>query len=105
MSPNIKPRVTDYINQIITYIENLVNTGAAYAINGDVYFRVNKIKDYGALSGINIDDLLVGARIEENTLKESPLDSHYGKKLMMESNGLPLGEGIPGWAYRMLRNG
>ena len=98
MSPNIKPRVTDYINQIITYIENLVNTGAAYTINGDVYFRVNKIKDYGALSGINIDDLLVGARIEENTLKESPLDFALWKKT---NDGIkwssPWGEGRPGW--------
>ena len=91
MSPNIKPRVTDYMNQIIAYIENLVKIGAAYVVDGDVYFRVNKIKDYGALSGINIDDLLVGARIEENTLKES-IRFCIMEKLMRESN-LSWGEG------------
>ena len=72
--PNITPKVTEYIPKIISYIDNLVKIGAAYVVDGDVYFRVPRIKDYGALSGINVEDLVVGARIEENSKKESPLD-------------------------------
>lgn len=96
--PSITPRVTEYIDKIIAYIDNLVKIGAAYEVNGDVYFRVEKIKDYGALSGINVDDLRVGARIEENTQKESPLDFALWKKT---SEGIqwdsPWGKGRPGW--------
>ena len=98
MIPNITPKVTEYIDAIIKYIDNLVKIGAAYEIDGDVYFRVSKIKDYGALSGINIDDLIVGARIEENSNKESPLDFALWKKT---SEGIqwdsPWGKGRPGW--------
>ena len=96
--PNITPRVTEYMDKIITYIDNLVKIGAAYENNGDVYFRVEKIKDYGALSGINVEDLRVGARVEENTQKESPLDFALWKKtdegIKWES---PWGLGRPGW--------
>lgn len=98
MVPNITPKVTEYIDAIIAYIDNLVKIGAAYVVNGDVYFRVSKIKDYGALSGINIDDLVVGARIEENSAKESPLDFALWKKT---DEGIswpsPWGQGRPGW--------
>lgn len=96
--PNITPRVTEYMDKIIAYVDNLVKIGAAYVVDGDVYFRVEKIKDYGALSGINVDDLRVGARIEENTQKESPLDFALWKKtnegIKWES---PWGLGRPGW--------
>ena len=96
--PNITPRVTEYMDKIIAYIDNLVKIGAAYENNGDIYFRVEKIKDYGALSGINVEDLRVGARVEENTQKESPLDFALWKKtdegIKWES---PWGLGRPGW--------
>ena len=96
--PSITPRVTEYMEKIIAYVDNLVKIGAAYVVDGDVYFRVEKIKDYGALSGINIEDLRVGARIEENTNKESPLDFALWKKT---SEGIqwdsPWGKGRPGW--------
>jgi len=78
--PTITPKVTEYIQKIIEYVDNLVKIGAAYVVDGDVYFRVSKIKDYGALSGINVEDLKVGARIEENSQKESPLDFALWKK-------------------------
>ena len=98
MIPNITPKVTEYINAIITYVDNLIKLGAAYEVNGDVYFRVSKIKDYGSLSGINVEDLVVGARIEENSAKESPLDFALWKKT---SEGIswpsPWGQGRPGW--------
>ena len=96
--PTITPKVTEYIQKIIDYVDNLVKIGAAYVVDGDVYFRVNKIKDYGSLSGISIDDLKVGARIEENSNKESPLDFALWKKT---SEGInwpsPWGNGRPGW--------
>ena len=96
--PNITPRVTEYMDKIIAYVDNLVKIGAAYVVDGDVYFRVENIKDYGALSGINVDDLRVGARIEENTQKESPLDFALWKKT---EEGIrwdsPWGLGRPGW--------
>lgn len=98
MLPNITPRVTEYIQAIINYIENLIKLGAAYEVNGDVYFRVSKILDYGSLSGINIEDLKVGARIEENTQKESPLDFALWKKTDEGINWeSPWGRGRPGW--------
>lgn len=96
--PTITPKVTEYIQKIIEYVDNLVKLGAAYVVDGDVYFRVSKIKDYGALSGINVDDLMVGARIEENSKKENPLDFALWKTttdgIKWES---PWGEGRPGW--------
>ena len=96
--PTITPKVTEYIQKIIEYIDNLVKLGAAYVVDGDVYFRVSKIKDYGALSKINVDDLIVGARIEENSKKESPLDFALWKTttkgIKWES---PWGLGRPGW--------
>ena len=96
--PSITPRVTEYMEKIIAYVDNLVKIGAAYVVDGDVYFRVAKIKDDGALSGINVEDLRVGARIEENTNKESPLDFALWKKT---SEGIqwdsPWGKGRPGW--------
>ena len=96
--PSITPKVTEYIQAIIDYVDNLVKIGAAYVVNGDVYFRVPKIKDYGSLSGINVEDLVVGARIEENTAKESPLDFALWKKTDEGINWpSPWGNGRPGW--------
>ena len=96
--PTITPRVTEYMPKIIAYIDNLIKTGAAYERDGDVYFRVENIKDYGALSGINVEDLRVGARVEENSQKESPLDFALWKKT---DEGIkwdsPWGKGRPGW--------
>ena len=98
MIPNITPKVTEYIDAIIAYVDNLVKIGAAYEVDGDVYFRVSKIKDYGSLSGINTEDLIAGARVEENSKKESPLDFALWKKT---DEGIkwdsPWGKGRPGW--------
>ena len=98
LDPNITPKVTEYIESIINYIDNLVKLDAAYVKNGNVYFRVNKIKDYGSLSGINVDDLIAGARVEENSEKESPLDFVLWKNT---DEGIkwdsPWGKGRPGW--------
>ena len=96
--PSITPKVTEYIQKIIDYVDRLVKLGAAYVVNGDVYFRVSKIRDYGALSGINTEDLIAGARIEENVNKESPLDFALWKKTDTGINwDSPWGKGRPGW--------
>ncbi len=98
LNPNITPKVTDYIEKIINYVDNLVKIGAAYVVDGDVYFRVSKIDDYGCLSGINTEDLIAGARVEENSKKESPLDFALWKET---TEGIrwdsPWGKGRPGW--------
>ena len=92
--PNITPKVTEYIPKIIEYIDNLVKIGAAYVVDGDVYFRVPLIKDYGSLSGINPEDLVVGARIEENSKKESPLDFALWKTQLKVLNGIHHGDKV-----------
>ena len=98
LDPTVTPRVTEYIDKIITYISKLVELNAAYVANDNVYFRVSKIKDYGSLSGINIEDLLSGARIEKNEEKESPLDFVLWKKTNVGINWpSPWGNGRPGW--------
>ena len=74
------PRVTETMDEIISFIDGLVDKGAAYEKDGDVYFRTSSVADYGSLSNQNLDDLQVGARIEENDLKESPLDFALLKK-------------------------
>ena len=94
----LNPRVTEYMTQIINYIDELVKIGAAYEVDGDVFFRISSIKDYGELSNMKVDDLVVGARIEENSKKESPLDFTLWKKtdvgIQWDS---PWGKGRPGW--------
>lgn len=74
------PRVTETMDEIISFIDGLVDKGAAYEKDGDVYFRTSSVADYGSLSNQNLDDLQVGHRIEENDLKESPLDFALWKK-------------------------
>ena len=99
VEPHYKnPRVTEYMDSIINYIKDLIDEGAAYESNGDVFFRIASIKDYGELSNIKQDDLVVGARIEENTKKESPLDFVLWKKTDIGIKwDSPWGKGRPGW--------
>ncbi len=92
------PKVTETMNEIIQFIQSLMEVGFAYEVNGDVFFRVGKAKNYGEISHQNLEDLQVGARIEENIKKESPLDFALWKKT---EQGLrwdsPWGKGRPGW--------
>jgi cysteinyl-tRNA synthetase len=94
----IKPKVTEYMDQIIHYIEMLVDKGFAYEVDGDVYFRVEHVKEYGKLSNRNIQDLISGSRIEINDKKENPLDFTLWKKtdvgIQFDSR---FGKGRPGW--------
>ena len=93
-----KPRVTNYMDHIINYIDILVKKGYAYVVDGDVYFRVKNVEDYGKLSNRNVDDLVSGSRVDINDKKENPLDFTLWKKtdvgIKFDS---PWGEGRPGW--------
>jgi cysteinyl-tRNA synthetase len=92
------PKVTDTIDPIIRFIEQLVQEGFAYTVNGNVYFRVLKSERYGEISKQRLEDLVVGARIDEDPDKESPLDFALWKRteegLQWDS---PWGKGRPGW--------
>ncbi len=96
--PDITPKVTETMDEIIAFIEELVEKDAAYVVEGDVYFRVNAVENYGTLSKQKIDDLMVGARIDENSLKENPLDFTLWKKTDEGINwDSPWSKGRPGW--------
>ncbi len=94
----IKPKVTNYMTHIISFIDELVKKDFAYEINGDVYFRVESIAEYGRLSNRQVADLKSGARVDINLDKESPLDFTLWKKTTEGLNfKSPFSVGRPGW--------
>lgn len=95
---DLRPRVIDCLDDIFSFISKLIDTGYAYEKDGDVYFRVSKIKDYGILSNQNAQDLISGARVEIDEKKENPLDFALWRKTDKgERFESPWGLGIPGW--------
>lgn len=100
--PTYKPSVTETMPEIINFIQALIDKGYAYEVDGDVYFRVTKVKEYGMLSGIKVEDLIAGA--SDRTLsvddkkKESTTDFALWKKT---NEGIqfdtPWSKGRPGW--------
>ena len=100
LDPDIRPRATREIPAMIEMIQGLIEQGHAYAPgNGDVYFSVRSDPSYGCVSGRNVDELKVGARIEANDEKRDPLDFALWKAAkpgepMWDS---PWGKGRPGW--------
>lgn len=99
MDPDIRPRATQEIGPMIGMISKLIEKGHAYESEGDVYFAVRSYKDYGTISGRDLDDLMVGARIEANNQKRDPLDFALWKAVKPgePSWKSPWGEGRPGW--------
>jgi len=98
-APDVEPRATEHIAEMIDVIRRLEARGLAYPAEGDVYYAVAGFPGYGALSGQSIDDLQAGARIEVGEHKRSPLDFALWKgakpgEPMWES---PWGPGRPGW--------
>ena len=94
------PKVTENMEGIISFISKMVENGGAYAIDGDVYFDVAKIKEYGILSGQTVENLLNGVRIENNDKKHNPIDFTLWKTtdvgVKWDSPWSPKG-GRPGW--------
>ena len=96
--PDVIPYATNYINQMVKYIKNLEDTGYAYYNDGNVYFRISKIDDYGILSNQRKEDLIAGARIDVEDKKESPLDFTLWKNTDVGIKwDSPWGKGRPGW--------
>jgi len=95
----VHPRATEHIPQIIALIQRLVDKGLAYAVNGDVYYRVKAFPSYGCLCGQNLEDLENGARVNVGEQKEDPLDFALWKaqKPGEPAWESPWGMGRPGW--------
>ena len=93
------PRATQEIDKIVEIIHALIDKGYAYAVDGDVYFRVRRDDDYGKLSHRSIDDLLSGARVEVDERKEDVLDFALWKSQKPDEPAWdsPWGPGRPGW--------
>lgn len=100
LPPDIEPRATTHIDEIIAMVQTLVDKGFAYAAsNGDVYYRVSRFEHYGRLSNKNPDELLAGARIGVDEAKEDPRDFALWKHAEANEVGWdsPWGRGRPGW--------
>jgi len=97
LKPDIEPFATKTIGEMIAMVKKLIEKGFAYAVDGDVYFEVGKYKRYGELSGQPIDDLMAGARVENDLKKRSPLDFALWKKDEKHGFQSPWGLGRPGW--------
>ena len=95
----IHPKATENIGEIIRMVEELVEKGFAYAVNGDVYFRATRFEEYGKLSHQPLDELQAGARIDVADVKENPMDFALWKaaKPGEPSWESPWGQGRPGW--------
>ena len=81
LEPNLMPRATDYIPQMISYIELLIKRGFAYPAEGHVLFSVSNYKNYGRLSGRSVEDMIAGARVEVASISETPWILYYGSPL------------------------
>jgi cysteinyl-tRNA synthetase len=100
LPPTKEPKATDSIDDIIQLIQKLFDNGYAYhADNGDVYYAVNKFKDYGKLSGKKLDELRAGERVDVDSYKQDPLDFVLWKTAKPDEPSWesPWGNGRPGW--------
>lgn len=98
-TPDYTPKATEFIKEMIDICVELIKKGFAYEKDGDVYFSVRKFKEYGKLSHRSIDDLLSGARVDVNELKDDPLDFALWKSSKPDEPfwESPWGKGRPGW--------
>ncbi len=99
LRPDMEPKATEHIDHIIRVIEILMEKGLAYQVDGDVYYLVEKFKDYGKLSGRRLDEMEAGARVDVDERKFNPFDFALWKSAkpgepFWES---PWGKGRPGW--------
>jgi len=99
LEADVHPKATEHIGEMLDLIQKLEKKGLAYAVDGDVYFAVDKFPEYGKLSGRSPEDMMAGARVEVDEKKRNPLDFALWKKAkpgepFWES---PWGKGRPGW--------
>ena len=99
LKPSYEPKATEYIKDMITMTENLLNSKYAYMKDKHVYFSVNSFKNYGKLSKKNPEELVAGARVEVSKSKKNPLDFVLWKPSSSDDPGWdsPWGRGRPGW--------
>ncbi|WP_300017047.1 cysteine--tRNA ligase [uncultured Roseobacter sp.] len=99
LEPTAMPRATQYIDQMIAMIADLIAKGHAYEAQGHVLFAVESYKEYGALSGRSVDDMIAGARVEVAPYKRNPMDFVLWKPSSEDLPGWdsPWGRGRPGW--------
>jgi cysteinyl-tRNA synthetase len=99
LPPDVEPKVSTHIAEIIRLIERLVANGSAYQVDGDVYFEIATFPAYGALSGMKLEELRAGERVEIDARKRSPDDFALWKaaKPGEPSWDSPWGKGRPGW--------
>lgn len=100
--PTVVCRATEHIDDMISFIKNLEEKGYTYEANGNVYFEIDKFKDYTKLANLSIDELEAGSRIEIDPNKKNPLDfvlwftnSKFANQIMQWDS--PWGRGFPGW--------
>lgn len=100
--PNVVCRATEHIEDMIKFIQKLEEKGYTYEANGNVYFEIDKFKDYTKLANLSIDELEAGSRIEIDPNKKNPLDfvlwftnSKFSNQIMQWDS--PWGRGFPGW--------
>ncbi len=98
-APDVEPKATEHVPQMLELIERLLKRGIAYVLEGDVYFEVRRFPTYGKLSGKNLDELEAGARVDVDERKRDPLDFALWKaaKPGEPSWSSPWGPGRPGW--------
>ncbi|MBK9034747.1 MAG: cysteine--tRNA ligase [Myxococcales bacterium] len=99
LPPDVEPRVSTHIDEIVAITARLVERGKAYVVDGDVYFEVATFPSYGRLSGQSLDDLQAGSRVAVDERKRSPFDFALWKaaKPGEPSWPSPWGAGRPGW--------
>ena len=99
LAPTLKPTATGHIGEMIALCQTLLRGGFAYAADGHVLFRTGAFPDYGKLSGVSLDDMIAGARVEVAPYKENAADFVLWKPSAAEEPGWesPWGRGRPGW--------
>jgi len=99
LTPTIMPKASEHVEEIVALVQRLVDSGHAYALDGDVAFHVPSYRGYGRLSQRDLDSQLTGARVEEDTRKRDPRDFFLWKAAKPEepSWDSPWGPGRPGW--------
>ncbi len=99
LPPDVEPRATQHIAEMIDLVQHLVDNGFAYESQGHVLFSVSKMKNYGALSGRSMDEMIAGARVEVAPYKKEPGDFILWKPSDETQPGWdsPWGFGRPGW--------